>query len=642
MPLVWNELFGSTFIIGFTPKQGADAKYIKELIQDELDTLVKEGISGSELDNLKKVEETRLLSSFEMPAQVELLIASHYFPERDAMKIFKDHEQGTKVTTEQIKKFVEDHLKPGLRFEFTCLPITDEERGRWDAVKQEEDVYDQHIMGKKIRETEVEAAFFVHSLPEPKVASFKAVTPDRMVTLSNGLEVVLKRRDSTPFINGSLVFKDAELGAAYLDVTQMEDIHAYALQNINGGSELMSGKELRQFFQSRGASCSFGYLGCNFHCTQQELCAVADQLISMMLHPLYGSKGLKRQIASVIQNLGTIKAVPSDMARYLLRFALFDKQYSWEMSVADVIKKLRQIKRADLIAHNKKYLNPENMFLVVVGNFDDETIVSDLEKTFGAWKSRDEAEQWSFDPETIPGAQNPQPLTIVASMPAEQVVLMLGRVTTYKKTDDMYALAVIEEYLDKVLFQIRERSGLFYSGGVSLGGGGRYFKGSAQIAFPLSVNNIVEAEKAIKNGLEKVAKEGVPQEFINKAKESLQMSLVKSFSTNGALCASFARAMSAHEPWDEPERVLARYHALTKEQIDAVAARYLDPRDWTVIKAGRITPLEGEVTAEHVDPDLLLIDELSKEKTLVQSVWSTIKAVSFWLKNKVWDPDIIK
>ncbi len=66
--------------------------------------------------------------------------------------------------------------------------------------------------------------------------------------------------------------------------------------------------------------------------------------------------------------------------------------------------------------------------------------------------------------------------------------------------------------------------------------------------FPLSVNNVEAAEKAIKDTLSSIAENGIPEEHIAKAKQLAQMDLVKAFSTNASLCGSFAYLMMTDKP----------------------------------------------------------------------------------------------
>jgi predicted Zn-dependent peptidase len=60
------------------------------------------------------------------------------------------------------------------------------------------------------------------------------------------------------------------------------------------------------------------------------------------------------------------------------------------------------------------------------------------------------------------------------------------------------------------------------------------------------------------------------------------------YTTNGAICGAFANIMAGDTPWDIVETRLAKIQALTKKDIDAVAKNYLDPSQWTTVKAGRI------------------------------------------------------
>ncbi len=581
------ERLGTLLWIEFTPKEGRSIKEIKAAITEELTKLMTEGPTDNEVACVKKSSERRFLQAFETASGVGDLIEDGYFPDRDIGKLFSDFEYAKSLTPELIKTFVQEHLRPLLRSTVIFLPIPEEEKEHWAALRAEEDTYEKTILEQKSREAEVEPARYALTLPEPQLVEFISKQPDKVFTLSNGLIVCVKRRDSTPFISGSLCFKNNELLDITLSLAGKKDLAALGLVFINWGTEAITPDQVREFFELLGANCSFGVDGCSFSCPSDALSSVTGRVVTLMKQPKYDEQLLAQQIQSRIQKIQMSKMVPGYVAGRLLILE-FEKDYPWTKTDEQICANLQAITRNDLVAFNKEYLRPDTMCLVLVGNIDLATIEQDLEKSFGTWKAPGKKSWELIKKEDIPVITNPAPKEIVHTIPVDQVMFVLARITTFAETDDMYALKIIESYLAKQLFGIRERTGLFYSGQKTLTDETVFSKGYGIIAYPLSVTKIEAGEAAIKLALAEIAKNGIPQEFITKAQQTTQMSLVKAFSSNGSLCNSFAHLMQTNKQWDTYEKRLARIQSLTKKQVDAVAKKYLDPKEWTTIKVGRV------------------------------------------------------
>lgn len=581
------ERFGSFFIIGFSPKEGNSDKEIRAAIFGELEKISQEGPTANEVASFKHAMEAAFLRFFETTGGVGTIAEMGFFPTRSIDTGFSDFEKAMNITPDDIKAFAQEHLRSFLRSSIVCLPIPPAEQERWNVARQEEDAYEQTLLAQKIRQSDVEPPRYAHTLPEPKLVTFKAQRPDKVITLSNGLKVCLKKREASPFIYGAINFQDQELFDISSNLIASALVHAFAMNFINDGTEKESRDQLRQFFEMRGAAVGFAQHGCTFNCPADGLSSVLGKIYQMMKQPKYDETLLQQEIQSARQRIQMSKMYPGYVAGRTLDYEL-QKAYSWTLTDDEVAEELSSVTRDTLIRFNKQYLNPDGMFLVLVGNIDLTTIERDLEKVLGSWQVDRDTSLNLMKKEDIPVLTNPVPTTTIKTIPVDQVVLALGRVTNYAHTSDMYALSLIQSYVDKRMFEIRERTGLFYAGQTALVSGSTLLKGIAYLVFPLSVFNVEQAETAIKETLADIAKQGIPQEHIAKAKEQVQMDLVKMFTTNGSLCNSFVQLMSGNEPWDIYEQRLATIQALTKKEIDEVAKKYLDPTQWTTVKAGRV------------------------------------------------------
>ncbi len=580
-----NQL-GGVFLYTFDLKSHASDKEVKALIRGELDKLINEGPTEVELDRYKKQSEAQFLKMFDNCSSIALALEHDYFPTRCTDVFFSSLERKKSISKEMIKEFVRTYLRQSLTYTMTILPIPDEEKAQWTQMKQEEDTYEQIILQQKMRETIIEQARYVHELPDPELAEVVAQKPDIVVTLKNGLTVYLKKRDVTPFVSCSLQFKHPELFGIALSLDKKAMVRLFAMNLLAEGTTQYSKEQNHEFFDLRGASFGVSPAGASLTCLAEDFSEVATRALLILKDPAYDAKILAQELSSLRDQFVNAKMNPGYMADRLLKLELF-KEYAWMQNDDELSVQLSTITRDDLLAFNKQYLNPRNMFLVIVGNIDLDTIVDELEHIPVPWQGVGARPLFEKVP-TVPDITPKPGKEFIHTIPVDQVYLTFGRVTDYYDSKDILALKLIESYVYHKIFNLREQKGLFYAFRLDLASSSVHQKGSAEIMVPLSVGNVEVAETAIKELLGEIARDGIPQDAIDNAKEYYQMSLVKSCTTNDDLMVRFAGIVADGKPFDVYERRLAQLQELTKKEVDEVTRTYLEPSSWTIYKAGRI------------------------------------------------------
>ena len=627
-----NQL-GGVFLYTFDLKNQASCKEVKALIRHELDRLMKDGPTEMELDRYKKQSEAQFLKAFEDCSSIALAIERQYFPKRSIDLFFSSLERKKGLTKDMIKDFVKTYLRQSLTYAMIILPIPDEEKAQWAHMKQEEDTYEQTILQQKIRETAIEPVRYVHELPDSKLAEFVAQRPDKVVTLKNGLTVYLKKRDVTPFMSCSLQFKNPEQFGITLGLEKQAMVRLFAMNLLSQGTTNYSKEQNEEFFDLRGASCAVSPAGAYVSCLAQDFSEVAARVLLILKDPAYDARILAQELASLREQFKMAKMNPAYMADRLVKLELF-KEYSWIHDDEELSRQLTTIRRDDLMLFNKRYVNPQNMFLVLVGNIDLDTIVDELESIPVAWQQDTEYRPLFAKPPTVPDLTPPPGKEVIHTIPVDQVYLTFGRLTDYYESKDILALKLIESYVHDKIFTLREQKGLFYAFRLDLTSSSVHQKGSAEILIPLSVGNVEVTEAAMKELLREIAYKGIPQEVIDTAKQYYQMSLVKSCTTNDDLANRFAGIVADNEPFDMYERRLAQMQSLTKKEVDEVARKYLEPTGWTVYKVGRIQALQENQDAVQekrvldVAQDAVNVEKTVKEDVPAHTVHVEVPAVS--------------
>ena len=241
----------------------------------------------------------------------------------------------------------------------------------------------------------------------------------------------------------------------------------------------------------------------------------------------------------------------------------------------------------DLKSYYRTYYNPVNAFIVAVGDFKEEDLLSQIEKTFGSYPR-------GIPPNQEVGRESPQigERRIFVKKEAQLPSILMGYHVPNMQDPDGYVLEVTGMLLsagkssrfyqnlvrDKRLvldadadYSLLSRDpGLFYLS-----------------ADPLPGKEVAEVEKALDQEIERLQQEKVEDRELEKVKNQLEASFIY------AQDSIFSQAMllARYEivgGWRAADDYLPSIRKVTPEDIQRVAKRYLTPDNRTV---GFVIPL---------------------------------------------------
>jgi predicted Zn-dependent peptidase len=258
--------------------------------------------------------------------------------------------------------------------------------------------------------------------------------------------------------------------------------------------------------------------------------------------------------------------------------------YHWD--VIGWMDDLQKVTKADLIEFNKRYYVPNNAVALYVGDFDPQNIITMAEKYFGRIPK-------GPDIEPIRTLEPPQysEKRVYGEGPAPTSLQMMFH-TPLAGHIDVAPLSVLADVLGSGgggRFRGRRGGG----GGtgrlhkllvvqkqvavdVSASSRSQWYVGAFQFrANPRVDKNIQpeELEKEIWAEIEKIKKEGVTPEEIQKAKNRFEARFIRSLASNRGLASSIGRA-ELHRGWHSILTDLEDIKSVTNDDIKRVAAEY--------------------------------------------------------------------
>jgi len=247
----------------------------------------------------------------------------------------------------------------------------------------------------------------------------------------------------------------------------------------------------------------------------------------------------------------------------------------------------------DLKAYYRTYYNPANAFLVVVGDFKKEELLSKIEKAFGSYpKGVMPNHKKSKEPPQI-GERR-----IFVKKEAQLPSLVMGYHVPNLNEPDSYVLEIIATLLsggkssrlymslvrEKRLVLATEADYSLLTRDPSL----LYITGDL-----LPGKEVAEVEKAIDQELERLQKEPVGERELEKTKNQLEAAFI--FAQDSIFYQ--AMVLAQHEivsSWRAIDHYLPSIRKVTPEDIQRVTKRYLTPDNRTVGILIPLPPKEGK------------------------------------------------
>ena len=254
---------------------------------------------------------------------------------------------------------------------------------------------------------------------------------------------------------------------------------------------------------------------------------------------------------------------------------------------------IRQFTLEDLKSYYRTYYNPANAFIVVVGDFNKNDLLQKIEKAFGSIpKGKAPDQKRDIDPPQT-GERR-----IFAKREAQLPLIIMGYHIPNLHEPDSYVLEVIATILSS------GKSSRFYHDLVQgkqlvldadadhslLSHDPSLFVVSAK---PLPGKDVAEVEKELDKEIERLQKDSVSEQELQKAKNQLEASFI--FGQDSIFYQ--AMLLAQHEisaDWKSIDDYLPSIRKVSAEDIKRVARKYLFPDNRTVAILIPLPPKEGK------------------------------------------------
>ncbi|AWK87966.1 M16 family metallopeptidase [Azospirillum thermophilum] len=440
-------------------------------------------------------------------------------------------------------------------------------------------------MTVRLRALSVLLLAFVLLLP----AAARAVEIKRVLS-PGGIEAWLIEDHKVPVIALEWAFE----GAGGTDPKGKEGLANLAARTLDEGA----GPYDSQAFQARlqdnaiglGFSAGRDAFGGNLRTLADRRDEAFDLVRLALTEPRFDAEAVERMRAATLSELRREQADPNYVARRLFYGTAFpDHPYGEELR--GTLDSLPKITPDDLRGFVKQQFGRDRLLVAAAGAITPDDLGKALDRIFGALPGKSDV------PAVRDVAMKGGGETLLVPRPTAQTVMLMGQAGVKRSDPDWYAASVMNYILggggfgSRLMEEVREKRGLSY-------GVYSYLIPMDHAATVMAGGSTVNAKagdalEIMRKEWKRMADEGVTEQELTDAKTYLTGSFPLQFSSTQAIARILLQVRRDRLGIDFLDRRDALINAVTREDVQRVAKRLLDPSSLLTVLVGRpdgVTP----------------------------------------------------
>jgi zinc protease len=582
----YYDLFDhALFFIMYEPKTDADISKIQTIIQQEIASILKDGLQDQELDRAIKKAQVKLYSILESTEKQAYDIGKYFTATGDENYIFNYLNVPHNEFEQEIHDMLAHYFRPSVMHTGTVMPLPESEKVTWAQLQKKSDEEDTRFLSARPRDSKVEDALYANTVKvqEPGFFDFPKA---KSFELSNGMKVLYyDNKTGVPKINIIVEFK----ARPFYDSDELPGLYNFVMSMLSEGTENYSGSELALEIESRGMSFNAGPGSVSMSMLSSDLERGLKLLEEILMRPKFAQDEIEKVREQLIADVKNFWDEPSSFAGQLLRQNIY-KGHPYGKNLLGTEDSINKITRKDIVEFYKKNISPVGARVAIVGDLDGYDLKKVLESSIGKWHGK------AIETIDFTKLSPTKDQLIDYPINRDQVVLCYAGLSVDRKDPDYDSYLLFDQIfgsgalgsMHSRLFRLREQSGLFYSINGTMIANADEDAGMMLVKTIVSLDRLQEAEKAIKNTINTVA-DTLTSEELEEARRAVVNSLVNNFESNQGIARSFLFLDRFNFPKDFYDKRAEQLKRVDLASMKAAVKKLLKTDNMLTLRIGRMS-----------------------------------------------------
>jgi zinc protease len=430
------------------------------------------------------------------------------------------------------------------------------------------------------------------------------------VTLDNGMILYLYEDHRFPLFNVSAMIR---CGGVYDPSEKVGLSGLVGTVMRTGGSKSVSGDSLNTLLEYIGGTLETGIGSESGSATLSVLSKDTDLglrlLADVLRNPVFPQEKLDLARTDVRDQIRRRNDDPNRLVSlYFDRTIYGDHPYGRILEWASV----KGITVEDMVAYHQRFIVPNSVMLAVSGDFNKSELMSRIQQYFGDWPR-----SLQSLPEIPAVTLTWQPGVVQVNKDISQAYIRIGELGIKRDNPDRFAIALMNyilgggSFTSRLTSRVRSDEGLAYHVSSAFETGSRDY-GTFSASCQTKSSTAHKAISIITEEIEKISVDGVTDQELRDAQNSLTNRLVFSFETASGIVSNLMSLEFDGYPSDYYQTYLANYRKVTTEDIKAVAQKYLKKDRLTFLVVGKPESFEKPLTdfgpVTNIEPPQPVLD----------------------------------
>jgi zinc protease len=579
------DLFDNGILFAyFQPKHISDVTSIIDIIHQELSNIAYNGVKQTEIIRAIKKTEVRHLGLLESNQKQAYGIGKYFLATGDEQFLYTFTHYPKDNLAQEVQHYVANYLRPSVTHRGRVLPLDQEEKQQWVILQEISDKEDARILSGRARIAEVEegkCVFGVEAKP-PKHFDFPKA---KALYLDNGLKVLTYHNGYVPKIDIVLDLKAKH----YYDPDNLPGLSLFIAAMLQEGTKNYSALTFADTLESYGMTLYTSAGQITMSMLAVDLPKGLELLSEILAQATFEPQAVERVRAQMVADLDQFWDTPAQFAVQLAREQIY-KNHPYAKNILGTYQSIKHITRDDLLNFYKTMLSPRGATLALVGDLERYDIKQILEHILYSWQGTE-----------IPDLDYPalQPIEkheINYPIIRDQVVLCYGGLSVARTNPDYDKLLLFDQIfsggvlgsMSSRLFDLRERSGLFYTISGSLIAKIDKQPGMIVVKTIVSHDRLEEAERAIERVID-TAIDTVSDAEFEEAQRAIVNSLVDNFASNYQIAAALLFKDTYNLPVDYFDNRAEQLGTIEISDMQKIVREYLSSGKLVKVRVGRVS-----------------------------------------------------